>query len=63
MGNINSLEFTYAPGVSVFLFFPVLSPGGCESMWVAALIVVLPCAVSLCCWFLHCIHCWLLLYC
>ena len=53
MGNINSLEFTYAPGVSVFLFFPVLSPGGCESMWVAALTVVLPCAVCVCSWFLH----------
>ena len=46
--NINSWELIYAPGVRVFPFFPVLSPGGCESMWVAALTVVLPCAVSLC---------------
>jgi hypothetical protein len=40
-------SLAYAPGVSVFPFFPVLSPGGCEFMWVAALTVVLPCAVSL----------------
>jgi len=37
---------TYAPGVIVFPFFPVLSPGGCEFVWVAALTVVLPCAIS-----------------
>ena len=41
-------SLAYAPGVIVFLFFPVLSPGGCESMWVAALTVVLPCAILLC---------------
>ena len=46
--NINSWELTYAPGVSVFLFFLDLSPGGCESMWVAVLTVVLLCAVSVC---------------
>ena len=34
--------------VLVFLFFLVLSPGGCESMWVAVLTVVLLCAVSVC---------------
>jgi len=46
--NINRWELTYALGVSVFPFFPVLSPGGCESMWLAALTVVFLCAVSLC---------------
>ena len=46
--NVNRWELTYAPGVSVFLFFPVLFPGGCESMWVAALTVILPCALFLC---------------
>ena len=45
--NINRWELTYAPGVIVFLFFPVLSPGGCESV-VVALTVVLPCAIFLC---------------
>ena len=38
-------SLAYAPGVSVFPFFLVLSPGGCESVWVAALTVVLPCAI------------------
>ena len=33
-------SLAYALGVIVFLIFPVLSPGGCESMWVAALTVV-----------------------
>jgi len=41
LGNINMWELTYAPGVIVFPFFPVLSPGGCAFMWVAALTVVL----------------------
>ena len=41
-------SLAYAPDVIVFLFFPVLSVGGCESMWVAALTVVLPCAIFLC---------------
>ena len=30
-------SLAYAPGVSVFLFFPALSHCGFESMWVAAL--------------------------
>ena len=46
--NINRWELTYAPGVSVFPFFPVLSPGGCESVWVALLTVVLPVQVETC---------------
>jgi len=46
--NINRWELTYAPGVIVFPFFPILSLGGRESVWVAPLTVVLPCAVFLC---------------
>ena len=46
--NITSWKPTYAPGVGVFLYFPVLSAGGCEYMWVVALSVVLPCAVCVC---------------
>ena len=41
-------SLVYAPGIILFLFFPVVSPGGCESMWVAALTVVLPRAIFLC---------------
>ena len=44
--NTNRWELIYAPGVIVFPFFLVLSPGGCESVWVAVLTVVLPCAIS-----------------
>jgi len=33
-------SFAYVPGVSVFPYFPALSLGGCESMWVATLTVV-----------------------
>jgi len=71
--NINGWGITYAPGVSVFPFFPVLSPGGCESTWVAALTVVVAMCCVYCCytvgwdflstvciWFFHCIvsvHC------
>ena len=30
LGNIEGLVLTYAPGVSVFTFYPVLSLGGCK---------------------------------
>jgi len=50
LGNIiiSRWELTYAPGVIVSPFFPVLSPGECESVWLAMLTVVLPCAIFLC---------------
>jgi len=43
--NMNSCELTKALGASVFLFFPVVSPGGCESI----LMTVLTDGVPLCC--------------
>ena len=61
--NINGWEYPYAAGVSVFKFFPVLSVGGCQSVWVVPLSVLLLCAVCVCSWFRHCIDCRQLLYC
>ena len=61
--NINAWEFHYAAGFSVFLFFPVLSAGWCQSMCVMSLSVALRCAVCVCSRFRHCIYCRLLLYC
>jgi hypothetical protein len=45
MGDVNSWEFTCAPGVGMFLPFPVISLGGCKFLRVAVPTVVLPCAV------------------
>ena len=61
--NINDWEVPYDAAVSVLLFFPVLSAGGCQSMCVVSLSVVLRCAVSVCSRFSHCIDCRLFLYC
>jgi len=48
LGNINSWELTYALGVSVFPFIPVLSLDGRESVWVVVFTVVLPRTIFLC---------------
>jgi hypothetical protein len=53
-----SRSLAYVPGVSVFMFYPVLSLGGCKFIWVVALTVVAAMySSSVCSWFLHCIHC------
>jgi hypothetical protein len=51
-------SLAYVPGVSVFMFYPILSLGGCKFIWVVALTVVAAMyCFSVCIWFLHCIHC------
>jgi len=54
----------YALGASVFPLYPVVSPGGCEPIWVVVLTDGVPlCCVTACSKFIHRGHCRVFLYC
>ena len=48
VGNIDGLVLTYVLGVSEFTFYPVLSLGECEFIWVVALALAAICCFSVC---------------